>query len=43
MSNAVRTIEASFREILDIDGDEKVGILPIQISSNDEVLELNNA
>jgi hypothetical protein len=43
MSNAVRTIEASFREILDINGDEKVGILPMQASSNDAVLELNNA
>jgi hypothetical protein len=43
MSNAVRTIEASFREILDIDGDEKAGILPMQALSSDEVLELNNA
>jgi hypothetical protein len=43
MGNAVRTIEASFREILDIDGDEKAGILPMQALSSDEVLELNNA
>jgi hypothetical protein len=43
MSNAVRTIEASFREILDIDGEEKAGILPMQTLSSDEVLELNNA
>jgi hypothetical protein len=42
MSNAVRTIEASFREILDIDGDQKAGILPMQALSSDEVLELNN-
>ncbi|HMF79447.1 MAG TPA: hypothetical protein VK604_27550 [Bryobacteraceae bacterium] len=43
MSNAVRTIEASFREILDIDGAEKAGILAMQALSSDEVLELNNA
>lgn len=43
MSSAVRTIEASFREILDFDGDEKAGILPMQAPSNDEVLELSNA
>jgi hypothetical protein len=43
MSNAVRTIEASFREILDIDGNEKAGIQPMQALSSDEVLELNNA
>jgi hypothetical protein len=43
ISNGLRTIEASFREILDLDGDERAGILPMQAPSNDEVLELNNA
>lgn len=43
MSNAVRTIEASFREILELDGDEKAGILPTQAPSTEEVLELANA
>jgi hypothetical protein len=43
MSSAVRTIEASFREILDLNGDEKAGILPMGVPSTDEVLELSNA
>ena len=43
MSSAVRTIEASFREILDLDGDEKAGILPMGSPVDDEVLELSNA
>ncbi|MBV8551659.1 MAG: hypothetical protein JOY54_10185 [Acidobacteriaceae bacterium] len=43
MSNAVRTIEASFREILDIDGNEQAGILPMRAPSTEEVLELQNA
>jgi hypothetical protein len=43
MSSAVRTIEASFREILDLNGDEKAGILPMGVPSDDEVLELSNA
>lgn len=36
MSNAVRTIEGSFREILELAGDENGGILPMQISSSEE-------
>jgi hypothetical protein len=43
MSSAVRMIEASFREVLELDGDEKAGILPMQAASNDEALELSNA
>jgi len=43
MSNAVRTIEASFREILELGGDEKAGILPTHAPSTDEVLELEIA
>jgi hypothetical protein len=43
MSGAVRTMEASFREILDFNGDEKAGILPMGTPLNDEVLELSNA
>lgn len=39
MSNAVRTVEASFREILEIDGSEIVGIQPMQIPLKDEELE----
>jgi hypothetical protein len=40
MSSGVRTIEASFREILNLDGEERAGILPMQTSLNEEVLEL---
>jgi hypothetical protein len=43
MSNAVRTIEATFREVLDIDGDEQVGILPMRVPVNEEVVEFVNA
>lgn len=40
MSNAVRTIEGSFREILDLNGDEKAGILPMQTASTEDLVEL---
>ena len=40
MSNAVRTIEGSFREILDLNGDEKGGILPMHVASTEELVEL---
>jgi hypothetical protein len=43
VSNAVRTIEASFRDILEINGDEKAGILPMHVPSTEELLELENA
>jgi hypothetical protein len=43
MSNAVRTIEATFGEVLDIDEDEQAGILPMRVPVNEEVLELVNA
>ena len=43
MSNAVRTIEATFREVLDIDGNQDAGILPMQVPANEEVLEVVNA
>ena len=42
MSSGVRTIEASFREILNLDGEERAGILPMQTSLNEEVLELTH-
>ncbi len=40
MSNAVRTIEASFRDILEIDGEGKAGIVPMHAPLKDEELEL---
>ena len=43
MSNAVRTIEATFREVLDIDGNQEAGILPMQVAANEAVQELVNA
>ena len=43
MSNAVRTIEAAFREVLDIDGNQEAGILPMQIAAPEETPEVVNA
>jgi hypothetical protein len=40
LSNAVRTIEAAFRELLDLDGNQEAGILPMQIPSKEETPEL---
>ncbi|MCU1294152.1 MAG: hypothetical protein JWP08_3002 [Bryobacterales bacterium] len=42
MSYAVRMMEESFREILELDGEEKGGILPTQTPSSEEILELEN-
>ena len=43
MSNAARTIEASFREILELDGDEPGGILPMRSAVEEEEPELQKA
>jgi len=43
MSNGVRTIEACFREILDLDGNEGGGILPMRAPVEEDELELQNA
>jgi hypothetical protein len=43
LSNAVRTIEASFRDILDLDGDEAGGVLPMRAPVEKEELELQSA
>jgi hypothetical protein len=43
MGNAVRTIEATFRELLDIDGSQEAGILPMRIPSSDQAPELMEA
>jgi hypothetical protein len=43
MSNGVRTIEATFRELLDIDGNQEAGILPMQVPANEAKLEAANA
>ena len=40
LSNAVRTIEAAFRELLAIDGDRQAGILPMRVPAKDEEPEL---
>lgn len=41
LNNAVRILESSFREILDLDGGEQGGILPMRAaSSKEELLEL---
>jgi hypothetical protein len=36
LSNAVRTIEEAFREVLDLAGDEQAGIVPMQLSGAPE-------
>jgi hypothetical protein len=43
MNNAVRTVEGSFREVLDLKGDESGGILPMRAPLSEEELELQNA
>jgi hypothetical protein len=43
LSNAVRTTEAAFREVLDIDGDQEAGILPMKVQATEEVTELVTA
>lgn len=39
MSSAVRLIEAGFREVLELDGDEKAGLQPMHAVSEEEVLD----
>jgi hypothetical protein len=43
LSNAVRTIEAAFRELLNIDGNQEAGLLPMRVPEKEEVLEPVNA
>jgi hypothetical protein len=43
LSNAVRVIEGTFREVLDIDGDQEAGILAMKVAATEETPELVNA
>jgi hypothetical protein len=43
LSNAVRTIEAAFRELLDLDGNQEAGILPMRVPEKEEAAELVNS
>jgi len=43
MSNAVRTIEGTFRELLDIEGSQEAGILPMRVPVAEEAPELVKA
>jgi len=43
LSNAVRTIEGAFRELLDIDGNQEAGIVPVKLAIPEETPELLNA
>jgi hypothetical protein len=43
MSNSLRTIEATFREVLDLDASEEAGILAMQTSTAEALLEAANA
>ena len=40
LSNAVRMIEAAFRELLDIDGNQEAGILPVKVPDAEAAPEL---
>ena len=40
LSNAVRTIEGAFREVLDLDGNQEAGILPMKVPVTEETPEL---
>ena len=39
LSNAVRTIEGAFREILDVDGNQEAGILPTHVAEEEKAPE----
>ena len=43
MSNGVRMIEASFREILDLDANQEAGILPMQVAPMEAAQEAVSA
>jgi hypothetical protein len=43
LSNAVRTIESAFRELLHLDGNQEGGILPMKIPTKEDVLETVNS
>ncbi len=43
LGNAVRTIEGAFREILDVDGDQEGGIVPMQVPEKVESTETVSA
>jgi hypothetical protein len=43
LSNAVRTIEAAFREVLDIDGSQQAGILPVRVPAPEEAADVVSA
>jgi hypothetical protein len=42
LSNAVRTIESAFRELLNVDGNQEAGILPMRVPEKEELLETVN-
>ena len=43
LSNAVRTMEAAFRDVLEIDAKQEAGILPVRAPVTDDVLEAVNS
>jgi hypothetical protein len=43
MSNALRTVEMTFREVLDLEGSEEAGILPMRTSTAEALAEATNA
>jgi hypothetical protein len=43
LSKAVRTIESAFRELLNVDGNQEAGILPMRVAEKEELLETVNS
>jgi hypothetical protein len=43
LSNSVRTIEAAFRELLNIEGNQEAGILPMRVAAKEEALQAVNS
>jgi len=43
LSNAVRTMESAFRELLELDGNQQAGVLPMRSPQSEEIPELVKA
>lgn len=43
LNNAVRSMESAFREILEIDGNQEAGILPMKLAAVEDAAEMANA
>ena len=43
LSKAVRTVDTAFREVLNVDGNQEAGILPMRVPAKEELLETVNS